>query len=272
MRDIELLIETVAATVPVWFWLIATGAIALFILGSIGDTLLRRRRRQLRENAFDTQHTRSTVAHELPTHSRYERNYFKPNRLGDPSSQLEYISRVELAPKRLLHPAEFEVFQLLEQVAAELQAGHRVMAQTSMGEIIRTPERSGSPEERDLAYRSINSKRLDFLVIDSAGWPVLGVEYQGRRHDGRYSDRVIRRESRDDTLMRNTVKERALARAGIRFLEVQAEYDKEKLKTRICSELETPIRSELSRNRAPDKTFGRTMDHQPLRKRNTGRF
>ena len=170
------------ATVPAWFWVIAAGVIALLILSSIGGRLSRRRKRTNPEKALAREHSGPTVNHEIPTDNCNEWDDSEAERLGDPLAQLQFISRVELARKRLLQPGEYKVFRLLEEVADEMQAGHRVMAQTSMGEIIETRKISGTKEERDLAFRSYNSKCLDYLVIDRAGWPVLGVEYQGGGH------------------------------------------------------------------------------------------
>ena len=87
------------------------------------------------------------------------------------------------------------------------------MAQTSLGGIIASSSTSGSEEARDLAFRSINSKRLDFLVIDHSGMPAWVVEYQGHGH---YQNRAF---------MRDAVKRQAVRKVGVPFLEIPAEYD-----------------------------------------------
>ena len=102
------------------------------------------------------------------------------------------------------------------------------MAQTSLGEVLAPRPASGSQEARDLAFRSINSKRLDFLMIDAYGMPVLAVEYQGHGHFS------------DTTFMRDAVKREALRKAGIRLLEVPAEFD--------AADLERDIRKALPSN------------------------
>ena len=65
---------------------------------------------------------------------------------------------------------------------------------TSLGEVLAPQMASGSKAARDLAFRSINSKRLDFLVIDGYGMPVLAVEYQGHGH---YNDRTFHARCRE---------------------------------------------------------------------------
>ena len=126
---------------------------------------------------------------------------------------MEFISRVDFEPRRLLNKPEYGILQILERLAREIGGGHRVMAQTSLGEIIAPRNTSASEEARDLAFRSINSKRLDFLVIDRSGMPALAVEYQGHGH---YQNRAF---------MRDAVKREAVRKAGVPFLEIPAEYD-----------------------------------------------
>ncbi|MXZ34528.1 MAG: DUF2726 domain-containing protein [Acidobacteria bacterium] len=139
------------------------------------------------------------------------------NRLGDPTAQMEFISKVDFEARPLLSKPEYTILRILEAVAQETPGGLRVMAQTSLGEVLAPQPASASQEARDLAFRSINSKRLDFLMIDAYGMPVLAVEYQGHGHFS------------DTTFMRDAVKREALRKAGIRLLEVPAEYDAEAL-------------------------------------------
>ena len=153
-----------------------------------------------------------------------------PKRLGDPTSQMEFISKVDFKPRPLLNRSEYKILRILEEVSQDIPGGHRVMAQTSLGEVLAPQMTSGSKEARDLAFRSINSKRLDFLVIDGYGMPVLAVEYQGYGH---YNDR---------TFMHDAVKREAVRKAGIRFLEIPAEYD--------AKDLENEIRKALLSNPA----------------------
>ena len=138
---------------------------------------------------------------------------------------MEFISRVDFEPRRLLNKSEYGILKVLEKITGEIGRGHRVMAQTSLGEIIAPQTASGSEEARDLAFRSINSKRLDFLVIDRSGMPALAVEYQGHGH---YQNRAF---------MRDAVKREAVRKARIEFLEVPAQYDATILEDQIRSAL-----------------------------------
>jgi hypothetical protein len=156
-----------------------------------------------------------------------EKGTWKPNppqvlqpevvNLADPKEQMEYIARVDFELQPLLNKSEYRILVLLELIARELNAGLRVMAQTSMGEILRPKPGSASDFDRDLAYRSVNSKRLDFVVIDRFGQALLAVEYQGHGH---YHER---------SFMRDAVKREALRKAKVDLLEIAAEYDTDDL-------------------------------------------
>lgn len=143
------------------------------------------------------------------------------NRLAEPTAQIEFISKVDFEARPLLNRPEYRILRILEAVAQDIPGGLRVMAQTSLGEVLAPQPASGSQEARDLAFRSINSKRLDFLMIDAYGMPVLAVEYQGHGH------------FTDTTFMRDAVKREALRKAGIRLLEVPAVFDTEDLEREV---------------------------------------
>jgi hypothetical protein len=106
----------------------------------------------------------------------------------------------EFYKKKVMSRAEYRVFRIVE---AELQSrnnGCRVLAQTSLGEIIRS--------DNDKAFASINSKRVDILIIGRNGDPLAAIEYQGGGHH------------QGSAAARDAIKKEALRRAGIRWLEV----------------------------------------------------
>ncbi|MBS0250928.1 MAG: DUF2726 domain-containing protein, partial [Proteobacteria bacterium] len=98
------------------------------------------------------------------------------NEVADPKKQLGFVSKVEFEARPLLNRSEFQLLLVLEAVAREVDAGHRVMAQTCYGEFLRL-KRGPRNDNADRAYRSINSKRADFVIVDSAGYPAAVVEY-----------------------------------------------------------------------------------------------
>lgn len=133
---------------------------------------------------------------------------------------------VEFETQPLLNKEEVPLLWLLEDVVRSYNAGLRVMAQTSLGEIIRPKTRDGTAKQRDLAYRSINSKRLDFAVFSRSGRLILAVEYQGSGHYHRTS------------FMRDAVKKEALRKAGVPFITVNTEFDTSEITRRIRKAIE----------------------------------
>ena len=209
----DMLLKMLAEGLVTWWWLIA----AVLVLGILQQFASRRRsRRRGRARKDYSKRTR-----------RWPREVSRSDasRLGDPKAQMEFIAKVDFEPRRLLNKSEYKILQILEKITREFGGGHRVMAQTSLGEIIAPKTASGSDEARDLAFRSINSKRLDFLIIDHSCLPALAVEYQGHGH---YQNRAF---------MRDAVKREAVRKAKVKFLEIPAEYDARVLEEQIRSVL-----------------------------------
>lgn len=136
------------------------------------------------------------------------------NDVTDPKNQLAFVAEVAFERRPLLNRSEFPLLELLEGVVDGLQAGHRVMAQTCLGEIIKPKPDPSRREQTDLAFRSINSKRADFVIVDARGLAVVVVEYQGRGH------------YQGTAALRDAVKKEAFRSAGIRLVEVPACYEK----------------------------------------------
>lgn len=118
----------------------------------------------------------------------------------DSADQLRLVMAARFAAKRVMSKAEYAVFKAVEAEAAALPNGYRVFAQTSLGEVLWSEDRS--------AYSAINSKRVDVLVIGPTGLPVLAVEHQGPGH------------YQGDAAARDAVKKEALRRAGVAYIEV----------------------------------------------------
>jgi hypothetical protein len=144
--------------------------------------------------------------------------------LHDPAEQLRAITNAKFQRKRLLNQTEFKVFRAVDPV---LPFGYRLMAQTSLGEVLGAAK-SGDPIADRRAHASVNSKRLDIAVIDRAGFVALAIEVQGAGHYGKHT-----------TFIRDAVKREALRRAGIPMLEVYPDWN------------DARIQAEVSRHLAP---------------------
>ncbi|MBP0491429.1 DUF2726 domain-containing protein [Pararoseomonas indoligenes] len=109
--------------------------------------------------------------------------------------------------RRVLNVGETAVYESACAVAAAIDPSLRIWPQVSLGEVVRTEGRSEADRE---AFRWINSKRADFLVVDGEGWPLAVIEYQGSGHD------------LGNAAERDAVKRTVLSRVGIHYIEVPA--------------------------------------------------
>lgn len=118
----------------------------------------------------------------------------------DAAEQLRCVTVATFKKQRLLNKSEARLLYATERAVIESGLPWRVMAQVSLGEVL------SSPDER--AYRAINSKRVDILIIGNDGEPVVALEYQGKGHH------------QGNAAVRDAVKKEALRRAGIGYIEV----------------------------------------------------
>jgi hypothetical protein len=135
----------------------------------------------------------------------------------DAGQQLNTVMGASFQKQRLLSAAEYRAFKIIEQDVAMEQKGFRVFAQTCLGEVLKSPDGD--------AYRSINSKRVDMLIVDPGGWPVLAVEYQGSGH---YIGTAAARDA---------VKKEALRKAGVRYAEIFEGDSAEQILFRVREQL-----------------------------------
>lgn len=147
-----------------------------------------------------------------PFRSNRQPNESQATDLSDPANQLRFVAKVNFVCRPLLNREERPLLTLIDATVRGLGKGHRVMAQTSLGEVLKPDTDSGTAQDRHMAFKSINSKRLDFAVFDEAGNLMLAVEYQGSGH------------YHETSFMRDAVKREALRKAGIPMIEVPESY------------------------------------------------
>ena len=126
-----------------------------------------------------------------------------PAKAPDAADQLRTVMRADFKPQPLLNKSEARLFNAMDKMVIELAPpGWQVMAQVSLGEILRCEDKA--------AYACINAKRVDLLIVDAECRPVHAIEYQGYGHfKGAHA-----------TAARDAVKKEALRRAGIGYEEV----------------------------------------------------
>lgn len=147
----------------------------------------------------------------------------RPN-ITDPSYQLRLVSQADFRKKKLMNFSEFQLFSQLEKHLRNTHPSCRLFSQVSMGEFLECHDRQ--------SYSCINSKRVDFLIIDGKGQPFIVIEYQG---EGHYQGNARERDE---------IKKKACENAQIAFVEVFPNQFKEKL-----LEIETLISKYYNKNR-----------------------
>jgi hypothetical protein len=147
-----------------------------------------RRRRERRGQVVPFQPKQDAIAPKVP----------------DAADQLRTVMKANFKAQPLLNRSEARLFKAIDKWVIELRPGWQVMAQVSLGEILRCEDKA--------AYACINSKRVDLLIVDDECRPLHAIEYQGGAHfKGAHA-----------TAARDAVKKEALRRAGIGYVEVVA--------------------------------------------------
>lgn len=134
--------------------------------------------------------------------------------------QLDAVMASEYRRKPIMGKGEYRTFRVVEEAIGRADAGFRVFAQTSLGEVLASDDADG--------FFAINAKRVDILVIDGSGLPVLAVEYNGAGH------------YRGNAAERDAIKGEALRRAGVRLLAVTPEDDAAWIATSVRRALGLP--------------------------------
>jgi hypothetical protein len=123
-----------------------------------------------------------------------------PPKPTDPADQLRIVMGASFTIQPLLNRSEVRVFKELDRMVISCNPGWQVMAQVSLGEILRSANAD--------AYSCINSKRVDLLLVDETCLPRHALEYQGHAHH------------QGTAAARDAVKKEALRRAGISYHEI----------------------------------------------------
>ena len=145
---------------------------------------------------------------ERQSSAEQRRQFFAQNDVTLVENQLRFISQANLHAIRPVAKEAARVLYALDEWIIAHQPDWRLAFEVAMGSFIKTSH-SGDARTQDAAFSSYNSKRVDFLLIDRFGHPMLVVEYHGSGHDlaGDAADRM-------------QVKRLALARAGIPLVEL----------------------------------------------------
>lgn len=142
-----------------------------------------------------------------------KRKAYWAGRKGDASStsskadyaanQLKKVAIAKFTARPLLNTPEAKVFHTLNEAVSARNSRWKVMAQVCVGEFLASPDSD--------AFLAINSKRVDFALIDENCCVRHALEYQGSGHHTGTS-----------AAARDAVKKEALRKASIGYHEVVA--------------------------------------------------
>ncbi|MDI2089959.1 DUF2726 domain-containing protein [Commensalibacter oyaizuii] len=104
--------------------------------------------------------------------------------LSDYQNQMRILQNCALKVKKPINREAVQYFYYLNEWIKQYHPNWYVSFEVSMGAFITTQGSDNNDETaRDLAFRSYNSKRVDFLLIDHRGFPRCAIEYNGSGHD-----------------------------------------------------------------------------------------
>ncbi len=121
---------------------------------------------------------------------------------GSATDQLACVMAADFSARALLNRREVNLFKALDAAVIARNPGWQVMAQVSLGEFLTSRDTA--------AFGCINSKRVDFALMDPDARVVHAIEYQGSGHH------------QGTAAARDAVKKEALRTAGIGYHEVVA--------------------------------------------------
>ncbi|WP_176223459.1 DUF2726 domain-containing protein [Lonsdalea britannica] len=93
---------------------------------------------------------------------------------ANPHDQLYFVSNNDFGRRKLMNKDEYCLFKRIEKLLNDRHCYFRIFPQVSLGEILYSKDKN--------AYSSINSKRVDFVIINAYGDPCAVVEFQGTGH------------------------------------------------------------------------------------------
>jgi hypothetical protein len=149
--------------------LIAVLAVGVFVGVTIEQLLSRMRRQAWRErnrSRWGRNRRKAKVAAGPWPTSRDQ----LPANQPDAADQLRIVMGAHFTIQPLLNKSESRVFKELDRIVIGCNPNWQVMAQVSLGEILRSKDAD--------AYRCINSKRVDLLLMDGDCQPRHAIEYR----------------------------------------------------------------------------------------------
>lgn len=186
------IMDMVAANMGDWISIVVFFAVFALIIGLAKAFLEPKRGGNRRRSSWD----RRRKSNWKPPHGGHRD-------VASPADQLDIVMNANFQSRSLLNRPEAKVFKALDSAVIERNSGWQVMAQVSLGEFLSSKNKK--------AYACVNSKRIDFALMDENCQVVHALEYQGSGHHMGKS-----------AAARDAVKKEALRKAGIGYHEIVA--------------------------------------------------
>ncbi|MBV0912934.1 DUF2726 domain-containing protein [Anianabacter salinae] len=130
-------------------------------------------------------------------------------RMEHRAKAMAIVDAVDFRTQPLMNKSEYRQFSAIERRVCDLKAGYRVMAQVSLAEIMRPV--SNDERAAKAAIWELNTRRIDFAVIDGAGHLAVAVEYQGHGH------------YQGGAFARDAIKREVIRKSGAEWMEIEAD-------------------------------------------------
>lgn len=176
-----------------------------------------------REAALKAQVDRLTAV-EKKTHEEAQQRRLRAieNNVTLHDNQMQNVEECVLRSVRPVNKEAVTILYALEEwLEANFEKKWRLSFEVSMAAFIKT-DYGADAKAQERAFSAYRGKRVDFLLIDASGLPMLAVEYNGTGHD-----------LSDDAEDRMKVKRRVLERVGLPLLEIPAKTTKAEVKRRV---------------------------------------
>ena len=186
------IMDMVAANMGDWISIVVFFAVFAMIVGVAKAYLEPKRSAKRRRGSWN----RRKKAGWKPPHGGHRD-------VANAADQLDIVMNASFQSRSLLNRPEAKVFKALDTAVIERNPGWQVMAQVSLGEFLSSKNKK--------AYACVNSKRVDFALMDESCQVVHALEYQGSGHH-----------TGNTAAARDAVKKEALRKAGIGYHEIVA--------------------------------------------------
>ncbi|WP_421710056.1 DUF2726 domain-containing protein [Algihabitans sp.] len=141
----------------------------------------------------------------------------------NPNRQIRHILNADFVRQPFMNREEYAVYMATRDALRSVSNRYHVFPQAPMGELFKS--------RCQVAFKAINTKRLDVVIVDAWGRAAAAVEYHGGGH------------FQGNAIQRDRIKKCALERAGIPLIELYEGFER--------GDLEQQLRAALKAGAAP---------------------